>query len=377
MAQENMLREEKRRLLGLMNYEYVKLNFFKLTSTLDNNLNEPRWMDVYVLLYKAGLPADITVYNILLEKLSKPVFWFYFIDGEKRYLANADELLIKRYIYYLITGESAEYYVKSQYIPRKDYIKEILKVSKFSECGIYLKHVNDNKFRVEPFNIEFETIDEAKKIYEELLDIKDFYTNINVDKKVFLNNYDAVLKLSKDKRMIATISNISSYFKGKFNIKDGFITVDGTDIKINDEETATSYQNAVIDAYHFFRNVINTTDRRDIISEMYNNNVSPEIKKEFEDNLSSYLKVIKNRDLIDWIVTISKESKYTLNITYDEQGVFYINGAIIVTPLDAKEYYIDYMDKKKEKLAVAIYKNTILNKIKTIWNKFRARFASA
>lgn len=377
MAQENMLREEKRRLLGLMNYEYVKLDFFKLTSTLDNNLNEPRWMDVYVLLYKAGLPADITVYNILLEKLSKPVFWFYFIDGEKRYLANADELLIKRYIYYLITGESAEYYVKSQYIPRKDYIKEILKVSKFSECGIYLKHVNDNKFRVEPFNIEFETIEEAKKIYEELLDIKDFYTNINVDKKVFLNNYDAVLKLSKDKRMIATISNISSYFKGKFNIKDGFITVDGTDIKINDEETATSYQNAVIDAYHFFRNVINTTDRRDIISEMYNNNVSPEIKKEFEDNLSSYLKVIKNRDLIDWIVTISKESKYTLNITYDEQEVFYINGAIIVTPLDAKEYYIDYMDKKKEKLAVAIYKNTILNKIKTIWNKFRARFASA
>ena len=192
-----------------------------------------------------------------------------------------------------------------------------------------------------------------------------------------MNNYDAVLKLSKDKRMIATISNISSYFKGKFNIKDGFITVDGTDIKINDEETATSYQNAVIDAYHFFRNVINTTDRRDIISEMYNNNVSPEIKKEFEDNLSSYLKVIKNRDLIDWIVTISKESKYTLNITYDEQGVFYINGAIIVTPLDAKEYYIDYMDKKKEKLAVDIYKNTILNKIKTIWNKFRARFASA
>ncbi len=377
MAQENMLREEKRRLLGLMNYEYVKLNFFKLTSTLDNNLNEPRWMDVYVLLYKAGLPADITVYNILLEKLSRPVFWFYFIDGEKRYLANANELLIKRYVYYLITGESAEYYVKSQYIPRKDYIKEILKVSKFSECGIYLKHVNDNKFRVEPFSIEFETVDEARKIYEELLDIKDFYTNINVDKKVFLNNYDAVLKLSKDKRMIATISNISSYFKGKFNINDGSITVDGTDIKINDEETATAYQNAVIDAYHFFRNVINTTDRRDIISEMYNNNVSPDIKKEFEDNLPSYLNVIKNRDLIDWIVTISKESKYTLNITYDEQGVFYINGAIIVTPLDAKEYYIDYMDKKKEKLAVAIYKNTILNKIKTIWNKFRARFASA
>ena len=200
---------------------------------------------------------------------------------------------------------------------------------------------------------------------------------MNVDKSVLLGNYDTVLKLSKDKRMLATISNISSYFKGKFNVKDGFITVDGTNIKIDDEGSATVYQNAVIDAYHFFRNVINTGDRRDIISEMYNNNIAPEIKAEFEENLPSYINVIKNRELIDWIVTISKESKYTLNITYDEQGIFYINGAIIVTPLDAKEYYIDYMDKKKEKLAVAIYKNTLLNKIKTIWNKFRARFASA
>ena len=75
------------------------------------------------------------------------------------------------------------------------------------------------------------------------------------------------------------------------------------------------------------------------------------------------------------LVTISKESNYTLNITYDEQGVFYIDGAIIVTALDAKEYYIDYMDRKTEKLAVAIYKNNIITKIKKVWNKFRARFA--
>lgn len=376
VAQENFLREEKRKLLGLMNYEYTKLNFLKLTSTLDNNLDEPRWMDVYTLLYKAKLPADVIAYNVLLEKLSKPIYWFYFIDGEKRYLANADELIIRRYVYYLITGESADYYVKTQYMPKKDYIKELLKVSKFNECGIYLKHISENKFKIEPFNIVFETIDEVKKIYEELLDIKDFYTNVKVDKNVFLNNYETVLRLGKDKRMLATISNISSYFKGEFNIENGFITVDGTDIKINNEDTATIYQNAVIDAYHFFRNVINTTDRRDIISEMYNNNVSPEIKKEFVENLPTYINAIKNRDLIDWIVTISKESKYTLNITFDEQGIFYIDGAIIVTPLDAKEYYIDYMDRKKEKLSVAIYKNTILNKIRTAWNKFRARFAS-
>lgn len=377
MAEKNMLREEKRKLLNLMRYEYIKLDFSKLTSILDNNLGEPRWMDVYVMLYKAGLPADIVAYNILLEKLSKPIFWFYFIDDEKRYLVNADATITKNYVNYLITGESPEYYIKSQYIPKKEYIKELLKVSKFSDCGIYLKHISDNKFSIEPFGLCFETIEDAKRIYEELLDIKDFYANVNVDKSVLLGNYDTVLKLSKDKRMLATISNISSYFKGTFNVKDGFITVDGTNIKIDDEGSATVYQNAVIDAYHFFRNVINTGDRRDIISEMYNNNIAPEIKAEFEENLPSYINVIKNRELIDWIVTISKESKYTLNITYDEQGIFYINGAIIVTPLDAKEYYIDYMDKKKEKLAVAIYKNTLLNKIKTIWNKFRARFASA
>lgn len=377
MEQTNLLREEKRNLLNLMNYEYVKLDFLKLTSTLDNNLSEPRWMDVYVMLYKARLPADVTIYNILLEKLSKSIYWFYFIDGDKRYLANADELFIRQYVHYLITGESTNFYVKSKYIPKKDYIKEILKLSKFTECGVYVRHLCENRFELEPIGKKFETIDEAKRLYEDLLDIKDFYSSVNVDKSVLLNNYVDAIKLSKDKRMLATISNISSYFKGKFNIKNGYITIDGTDLKINDEASATVYQNAVIDSYHFFRNVINTNDRRDIISEMYNNNISPEIKTEFENNLPSYINVIKNRDLIDWIVTISKESKYTLKITYDEQGIFYIDGAIIVTPLDAKEYYIDYMDRKKEKLAVTIYKNTILNKIRGLWNKFRARFASA
>ena len=79
--------------------------------------------------------------------------------------------------------------------------------------------------------------------------------------------------------------------------------------------------------------------------------------------------------MIDWIVTISKESKYTLKINFDEQGVFYIDGAIIVTPQDAKEYYIDYMDKKKEKLAMAVYNNNIVNKIKRVWNIFKSKFS--
>ena len=63
-----------------------------------------------------------------------------------------------------------------------------------------------------------------------------------------------------------------------------------------------------------------------------------------------------------------------LKINFDEQGVFYIDGSIIVTSQEAKEYYIDYMDKKKEKLAMAIYNNGIVNKIKRVWNMFKAKF---
>ena len=131
----------------------------------------------------------------------------------------------------------------------------------------------------------------------------------------------------------------------------------------------------MIDAYHFFRNVINTEKKRDIVSEIYNKKVSNEIKEQFENGISEYLNIVKNREMIDWIVTISKESKYTLKINFDEQGVFYIDGAIIVTPQDAKEYYIDYMDKKKEKLAMAVYKNNIVNKIKRVWNIFKSKFS--
>ena len=130
-----------------------------------------------------------------------------------------------------------------------------------------------------------------------------------------------------------------------------------------------------IDAYHFFRNVINTEKKRDIVSEIYNKKVSNEIKEQFENGISEYLNIVKNREMIDWIVTISKESKYTLKINFDEQGVFYIDGAIIVTPQDAKEYYIDYMDKKKEKLAMAVYNNNIVNKIKRVWNIFKSKFS--
>lgn len=377
MQYDTLLREEKRKLLNLMNYEFVKLDFSKLSIRLDNNLEKPRWMDTYVELYKANLPPDITIYNILLEKLSTPINYFYYEDGDKNYISNANEFMLKAYLNYLITNEKVEYYVKVQFVPHKEYIKEILKIKKFAECGIFLKHLSENLFMLEPINVKFETIGEAKSIYDELLDYNDFYKNVNTDMKQMVAHYDTVLKLSKDKRMLATISNITNFFDLKFNVSDNVITFENTDILIYDEDTANAFQNRVIDAYHFFRNVINTRDKKDIISEIYNRKLDHEIKKQFEENVSSYINIIRNKDLIDWIITISKESDYTLDIKYDDQGIFYINGAIIVTPLDAKEYYIDYMDSKKEKLAVAIYKNNIITKIKRLWNKFRARFAKA
>ena len=375
MQYGGQLKEEKRKILNLVKSEYVNLDFSKLSIILDNNAGEPRWMDTYVMLYKANLPADITCYNILLEKLSSRTFWFYYESGDKHYLANANELMIKAYVHYLISNEKVEYFVNAKYIPHKDYIKEILKISKFSECGIDVEHIKENEFVITPLNIKFKNIEEAKDVYDNLLDLSDFYKNVNVDKQVMLSNYEDVLKLSKDKRMLATVSNVTNYFDCKFNISDGNITFDGTDVEINNESSATNFQAKIIDAYHFFRNVINTKDKKDIISEIYNKKVDLEIKEEFEKNIASYINVMTNKDLIDWIITISKESGYSLKIEYDEQGIFYVDGAIIVTPLDAKEYYIDYMDKKKEKLAMTVYKNTIVSKIKRLWNRFKARFA--
>ncbi len=368
-------REEKRKILSLVKDEYIDLNCSEIAAVLDNNCSEPRWMDVYVLLYKANLPQNISIYNILLEKLSQRINWFYFEKGDKNYLVNADECLIKAYLWYKITNEAITYKVKAKYIPHRDYVRKICKITKFADSGLHLKHISEDKFEVEPLNITFDSVQTARGVYDQLLDWNDFYKNVKMSKDILYDEYQSILKLSKDKRMLATISNATNYFDCSFIMQDGNIVLKNTDIIINDEETATEFQARIIDAYHFFRNVINTQDKKDIISEIYNKKVDPEIKRQYEENIASYIKITENRELIDWIVTISKESNYTLNITYDEQGVFYIDGAIIVTALDAKEYYIDYMDRKTEKLAVVIYKNNLVTKIKKIWTKFRARFA--
>ena len=375
MQYDKLLIEDKRKLLNIVKHEYVKLDFSKLTNVLDNNYKEPLWMDISVLLYKLNIQTpDVSVFDILLKKLSKPFMRFYFKSGEKRYVSTANEFVLKQYLWFLITKENIEYQINTQYIPQKDYIKQILNLNKFTSNGIYIKHISEDKFILTPINEAFSNIDEAEIIYNELIQIQDLNKSLKLKTKNLLENYSTAKTLSKDKRMIATLSNILSMFNCEYHLKENYLTVKDTDLVIQDEESAMSFQSKIVDAYHFFRNVINTENKKDIVSEIYNKKVSPSIKEQFEDNVAEYIKATKNKELIDWIVTISKESKYTLKINFDEQGVFYIDGAIIVTPQEAKEYYIDYMDKKKEKLAMAIYSNGIVSKIKRVWNIFKSKF---
>lgn len=376
MQYDKLLREDKRKLLNIVKHEYVKLDFSKLTNVLDNNYIEPLWMDISVLIYKLKIKnPDISIFDILLKKLSKQFVRFYFKDGEKRYIATAGEFDIKQYVWFLITKENVEYCINIQYIPPKDYIKQILNLNKFTNLGVYIKHISEDEFSLVPINQSFSNIDEAEIIYNEMIQVKDLKNSLNLSVKNLLDNFEEAKVLSKDKRMIATLSNILSSFRCEYELKDNHLTVKGTSLIIEDEESAMVFQSKIIDAYHFFRNVINTENKKDIVSEIYNKKVDPKIKEQFENNVPEYIKVIKNKELVDWVVTISKESKYTLKIDFDDQGVFYIDGAIIVTAQDAKDYYIDYMDKKKEKLAMAIYNNGIVNKIKRVWNMFKAKFS--
>lgn len=374
MQYEKLLLEEKRKLLNLVKKDFVKLDFSEVTAVLENSLLQPLWMDIYILIYKCNLPPDIQIYDIILKKLSTPILRFYFKDNEKRYIANVDERMLARYVWYHITDQKTKYYFETQYIPKKDYIKEILKFNRFFDSGIYLKHLKENKFLIAPTSYEFDNLNDASLLYNKFLDAYDVFRSLKLSTNNFISNIDMAMQFGKDKRMIATISNILSYFNIEFKIKENYITCESTNYQIRNEADADRFQVKLIDAYQFFRNVVNAENKKDIVSEIYNRRLPEEIRKQFELNVSLYFKVAQNQDLIDWIVTISKESKYTLEIHFDENGVFEIDGVKITTPTEAKEFYIDYMDKKKEKLAMAIYKNGILGKIKNIWNKVRAKF---
>lgn len=375
MQQNKMLIEEKRKLLPLLKSDYIKTDFSKVTSLLDNNLSLPRWMDVYILIYKAKLPPNIKIYDILLNQLSKSIFKFYINDGDKKYVIDVNEAMLRRYVWYLITGDKTKYYFESKFIPKKDYIKEILKFNRFSDAGIYLNHIKENSFSITPTKYSFENSNDASVLYNKFLEAYDTYKSLKLTKENFTSNIELAFNMGKDKRMIATLSNILSYFDLAYTLKDNVITLEGTGYNITNESEADKFQAKLIDAYHFFRNVVNSEDKKDIVSEVYNRKLSPAIRKQFEENVATYFNAIKNRELADWIVTISKESKYTLDIKYnEEEEIFYIGESVITSSNDAKEYYIDYMDNKKEKLAMAIYKNNIVSRIKNIWNKVRAKF---
>lgn len=376
MKDELLLKDEKRKISAIMKKEYVSLKFSELHLILDNNYNEPRWMNTYILLYKASLPKNIVAYDILLEKLSAPLLKFYFKkeDG-KRYLVNADEKIFKQYVWYLTTKDDKEYTFLAQYLPSKEYTKEVLRFSKYRKCGLVLENVNEDEFILNPIGYKFRTPEEARLIYEKLFDAYDLFVNLKLDKNNFIKNFYSCLKLGKDKRMIAILSTMISYFDCRFIIRNDAIGIAGTDLMIQDEQTAKAFESHMMDVYHFFRNVINTKNKRDIVSEVCNKKVSKEIMAEFTENIAKYSNLVtNNKGLIDWIITISRESKYTLTIKCNDKGVFFIDNVRIATEQEAEFYYIEYMEKKSEHLSLVEYKSSILMKLKKFFSFIKIKF---
>ena len=217
---------------------------------------------------------------------------------------------------------------------------------------------------------------------EKLFDAYDLFTNLHLKKSNFLKNFYPCLSLGKDKRMIAILSTMISYFDCKFAVADDVITIPDTNIAISDEATAKAFESHMMDVYHFYRNVINTKNKKDIVSEVCNKKVSKDIMNDFSNNIAKYSNVFANsKGLCEWVITISRESKYKLNITLNDNGVFFINGTRIATEQEAELYYIDYMEHKSQHTSLVSYKSSILTKLRKLfsffkfklWNKQKAK----
>lgn len=376
MQEDLLLKDEKRKIASIMKKEYVTLKFSELHLILDNNYNEPRWMNTYILLYKASLPKNIVAYDILLEKLSSSLLKFYFKkeDG-RRYLVSANEKIFKEYVWYLTTKEDKEYTFLAQYLPSKEYIKEVLRFSKYRKCGLVLENVKEDEFVLNPIGYRFETAEEARMVYEKLFDAYDLFVNLKLEKDNFIKNFYSCLKLGKDKRMIAILSTMISYFDCKFIIQNEAVSIAGTEIVIQDEQSAKAFEAHMMDVYHFYRNAINTKNKRDIVSEVCNKKVAKEIMEEFTKDIAKYSNLVTNyKGLIDWIITISRESKYTLTIKCNDKGVFFIDNVRIANEQEAEFYYIEYMEKKSEHLSLVEYKSSILMKLKKFFSFIKIKF---
>ncbi len=376
MSYDLILKDEKRKISAIMKKEYVSLKFSELHLILDNNFNEPRWMDTYILLYKAALPKNISAYDILLQKLSSSMLKLYFKKSDgRRYLVNADEKLFKEYVWYLTTKEDKSYTLLAQYMPPKDYIKELMRFSKYEKCGLVLENVHEDEFILNPIGYSFRTEEEARMIYETLFDAYDLFTNLKLKKQNFLDNFYSCLNLGKDKRMIAVLSTMISYFNCKFAVVGDVITIPDTNIAISDEATAKAFESHMMDVYHFYRNAINTKNKKDIVSEVCNKKVSKEIMNDFTNNIAKYSNVFaNNKSLCEWVITVSRESKYKLNINVNDKGVFFINGTRIATEQEAEMYYIDYMEHKSNHVSLVSYKSSIITKLKKIFSFFKFKF---
>jgi len=376
MAYDILLKDEKRKIANIMKKEYVNLSFSQLCTILDNNYAEPRWMDTYIMLYKASLPKNISAYDILLEKLSKPLLKFYFKreDG-KRYLVNGDDKTFREYVWYLTTGEDREYTFLAKYIPTDEYAKELLRFSKYSKCGLSLENIYEDEFVLNPVGYTFKGEEEARIIYEKIFDAYDLFTNLNITRTNFLNNFYSALNLSKNKKMIAILSTMISYFNCRFQLQNDCINVPGTGIAIDDEITAKAFEAHMMDVYHFYRNVLNTKNKRDIVSEVCNKKVSKEIMEDFSRKIPFYSNIVaNNKGLVDWMITISRESKYKLKITLNESGIFFIDNTRIATEQDAEFFYMDFMERKPEKLSLVSYNSGIIQKLKRFFSSLKFKF---
>ena len=72
---------------------------------------------------------------------------------------------------------------------------------------------------------------------------------------------------------------------------------------------------------------------------MCNKKVSKEIMNEFSINIPKYSNLVaNNKGLVEWIITISRESKYKLKITVNDHGIFFIDGKRVNTVSNDNNY---------------------------------------
>ena len=376
MSYDLLSKDEKRKVSAIMKKEYVPFRFSELNLILDNDYNEPRWMDTYILLYKAALPKNIGAYDILLHKISSSLLKFYFVkENGNGYIVDADDKMFRKYVWYLTTNVDREYTFAAQYIPDKEYLKEIIRFQKYERCGLVLENIHENEFILNPVGYSFKSEDEARIIYEKLFDAYDLFNSLKLRKSNFINNFYSCLRLGKDKKMIAVLSTMISYFNCAFEVSGEVITIPGTNIAIYDEATSKAFESHMMDVYHFYRNVINTKNKRDIVSEVCNKKVSKDIMRDFSSKIAKYSNIVaSNKSLVEWIITISRESKYKLKITVNDYGVFNVGGTKISTEQEAERFYVDYMEHKSERTSMVTYKGSIFSKIRRFFSLFKFKF---